>query len=84
MSNSSSSGPLGLAWLRSDVANKISDVANKIADEAKAWNDFKAKYPNKDLSKFGAQAGGVRTPITLHCGSSNFNMALKAEEFGRF
>ena len=77
MSNSSSSGPLGLAWLRSDVANKI-------ADEAKAWNDFKAKYPNKDLSKFGAQAGGVRTPITLHCGSSNFNMAPKAAEFGRF
>ena len=29
-------------------------------------------------------AGGVRTPIALHCGSSIFNMAMKAVEIGRF
>ena len=28
--------------------------------------------------------GGVRTPIALHCGSSIFNMAMKAVEIGRF
>ena len=48
MFNSSSSGPLGLARLRSDMANKI-------ADEAKAWDDFEARYPNADLSKFRAE-----------------------------
>ena len=30
------------------------------------------------------EAGGVRTPIALHCGSSIFNMAMKAAEIGRF
>ena len=28
--------------------------------------------------------GGVLIPIALHCGSFNFNMAVKAAEFGRF
>ena len=44
MFNSSSSGPLGLARLRSVMANKI-------ADEAKAWDDFEAQYSNADLSR---------------------------------
>ena len=48
MFNSSSSGPLGLARLRSVMANKI-------ADEAKAWDDFEARYSNADLSKFRAE-----------------------------
>ena len=30
------------------------------------------------------EAGGVRTPIALHCGSSIFNLAMKAAEIGRF
>ena len=30
------------------------------------------------------EAGGVRTLIALHCGSSIFNMAMKAAEIGRF
>ena len=41
---------LGLAWLRSDEANEIADKAKR-----KAWNDFKARYPNVDLIKFSAQ-----------------------------
>ena len=41
---------LGLAWLRSDEANEIADKAKR-----KAWNDFKARYPNADLIKFSAQ-----------------------------
>lgn len=47
-SQGKSSGPLELAQLRSDMANKI-------ADEAKAWDDFEARYPNADLSKFRAE-----------------------------
>ena len=30
------------------------------------------------------EAGDVRTPISLHCGSFIFNMAVKAAEIGRF
>ena len=30
------------------------------------------------------ESGGVRTPMALHCGSSIFNMAMKAAEIGRF
>lgn len=41
---------MGLAWLRSDEANEIADKAKR-----KAWNDFKARYPNADLIKFSAQ-----------------------------
>lgn len=41
---------MGLAWLRSDEANEIADKAKR-----KAWNDFKARYPNVDLIKFSAQ-----------------------------
>ena len=61
---------MGLARLRSDAANKI-------ADEAKAWNDFKARYPNADLSKFRTEVSfdnkrgqqlnfpyGVQTSVT--------------------
>ena len=29
-------------------------------------------------------AGGVCTPIALHCGSSIFSMGVKAAEIGRF
>ena len=32
----------------------------------------------------GSETGGVRTPIALHCGSSLFNMTMKAREIGRF
>ena len=35
------------ALLRSDEANKIADKAR-----TKAWVNFKARYPNADLSKF--------------------------------
>ena len=37
-------------WLRSDEANKIADKA-----KTKAWNYFKARYPNADFNKFSAQ-----------------------------
>ena len=37
---------MDLQWLQSDEAQKISDDA-----KAKAWNDFKRKYPFADLSK---------------------------------
>ena len=37
-------------WLQSDEAEKISEDA-----KAKAWKDFKMKYPFADLSKFEAQ-----------------------------
>ena len=36
------------------------------------------------VSGLGHHAGGVRTPIALHCGSSISNMAMKAVEIGRF
>ena len=39
------------------------------------------QYPNAVI---GAGSGGVRTPIALHCGTFNFNMAVRAAEFGRF
>ena len=35
-------------------------------------------------SRVTCPAGGVCTPIALHCGSFIFNMAVKAAEFGRF
>ena len=35
------------AWLRPDKANKIADKA-----KTKAWDNFKARYSNTDLSKF--------------------------------
>ena len=41
---------MDLQWLQSDEAEKISEDA-----KAKAWNDFKRKYPFADLSKFEAQ-----------------------------
>ena len=31
----------------------------------------------------GATAGGMRTPIALHCGSFIFNMAVKVTEIGK-
>lgn len=50
MFNSSISDPLGLAWLRLDEANTIADKARR-----KAWDDFKSRYPNANLSEFSAQ-----------------------------
>ena len=41
---------MDLQWLKSDEAKKISEDA-----KAKAWKDFKRKYPFADLSKFEAQ-----------------------------
>ena len=41
---------MNLQWLQSDKAKKISDDA-----KAKAWKDFKRKYPFADLNKFEAQ-----------------------------
>ena len=41
---------MDLQWLQSDEAKKISEDA-----KAKAWNDFKRKYPFADLSQFEAQ-----------------------------
>ena len=41
---------MNLRWLKSDEAEKISDAV-----KAKAWKDFKRKYPFADLSKFEAQ-----------------------------
>ena len=41
---------MNLQWLQSDEAEKISEDA-----KAKAWKDFKRKYPFADLSKFEAQ-----------------------------
>ena len=41
---------MGLQWLKSDEAKKISEDA-----KAKAWKDFKREYPFADLSKFEAQ-----------------------------
>ncbi|PFX12313.1 hypothetical protein AWC38_SpisGene23752 [Stylophora pistillata] len=35
------------AWLRSDEAKRIAEKKR-----TKAWNDFKAEYPNADLTKF--------------------------------
>ena len=48
--NSLNSDPVRFAWPRSDEANKIADKA-----ERRAWNQFKAQYPNADLSKFSMQ-----------------------------
>ena len=41
---------MDLQWLQSDEAKHISEVV-----EAKAWKDFKRKYPFANLSKFEAQ-----------------------------
>ena len=41
---------MDLQWLKSDEAKYISEAA-----KAKAWKDFKRKYPFADLSKFEAQ-----------------------------
>ena len=41
---------MDLQWLQSDEAKHISEAA-----KAKAWQDFKRKYPFADLSKFEAQ-----------------------------
>ena len=41
---------MDLQWLQSDEAENISEAA-----KAKAWKDFKRKYPFADLSKFEAQ-----------------------------
>ena len=41
---------MNLQWLQSDEAEKISEDT-----KAKAWKDFKRKYPFADLSKFEAQ-----------------------------
>ena len=41
---------MNLQWLESDEAKRISEAA-----KAKAWKDFKRKYPFADLSKFEAQ-----------------------------
>ena len=41
---------MDLQWLQSDEAKRISEAA-----KAKAWHDFKRKYPFADLSKFEAK-----------------------------
>ena len=41
---------MDLQWFQSDEAEKISEDA-----KAKAWKDFKIKYPFADISKFVAQ-----------------------------
>ena len=41
---------MDLQWLQSDEAENISEDA-----KAKAWKDFKIKYPFADISKFVAQ-----------------------------
>jgi len=35
------------AWMKSDAAKRKEDEVRK-----KAWNDFKLRYPNADLSQF--------------------------------
>ena len=41
---------MNIQWLESDEAKRISEAA-----KAKAWQDFKRKYPFADLSQFEAQ-----------------------------
>ena len=53
----------------------------------KEYNDWcYATVFDKDSVTYRSRmyAGGVRTPIALHCGSSIFSMGVKAAEIGRF
>ena len=45
--------------MQSDEAEKISEAA-----KAKAWNDFKRKYPFADLNKFEAQTDFIEKHVT--------------------
>ena len=54
------------------------------ANEKQATNHNTVRiFCNWLITGYQCSPGGVRTPIALHCGSSIFNMAVKAAEFGK-
>ena len=54
------------------------------ANEKQATNHNTIRiFCNWLITGYQCSPGGVRTPIALHCGSSIFNMVVKAAEFGK-